>query len=142
MNKNYQKLIGSNGDLTIRINMKGNDEITQINQHFNEFIQDIDVIIDEVKDKSLQNISTVSELKEVNQQEAVQLFEINKSIKSGITNLKSDEERLHNITEATLKQIRSSDELNNKIIETMNLLQLCKMLSINKHLRYLKWQLQ
>ncbi|MDP4144265.1 MAG: HAMP domain-containing methyl-accepting chemotaxis protein [Bacillota bacterium] len=136
--KPIMKIVGdmdkaSNGDLTVHINLKGEDEIAVLGNRFNHMISEQKVMQQNIKDmiQSLKNItSTISDTSAANKLSMDELSKKTNSIASAIENtssaIESNRSTVHLIYEAaentastSVKTAENANDVNDEIKQAM-----------------------
>ncbi len=117
------------GDLTARLPIKGNDEITELSDYFNQTFQKIQTLIAESKKTSNENASTANELSSTSQSVG-ELVEQETMVVNETT--KAGEDILSEINSSVASAEKNAQDLQgaNKNLNTIK----TQMISLNRHL--------
>lgn len=111
-------LANSNGDLTKRLPVLVNDELGQISKHMNDFLEKIQLIVNEIKDNSKENVALSEELSSTSK-------EITKRVENELQIINSINNNSHQMlqsssisSEKSITAVNNLQEVDKKLIYT------------------------
>lgn len=123
-------IVEGEGDLTKRVDMKGNDEIGKLGQGINAFLNNFEVIIAKVKESSEHLVSTIQEvdsgsqgLSQITQEQASAVEEVAATIEQMTSSIKQNAnqaEKGHAMTTSLVKQTTITRESTKDLLKAMD----------------------
>ncbi len=120
LKETMRDLAGGEGDLTQRLPINGNNEISEISHEVNQFINNIHTMVIDIRDSSETISHSVNELGEFNQQNDVRLSQHGTETNKVVTAIEGMRVTATNVADNAINAAKLTDQTTNNANESKN----------------------